>query len=72
MQASNGVDLFDICHSSITMQSYYKEHELYVVGIANGKKEAMKLVQVIVEDIYRKTGSYENIRAYLEDRKCYK
>lgn len=69
--ASNGVDLFDICHSSVLMQSRYQEQELYVVGLANGKEEAMELVQAIVADVYRKTGSYEKIRAYLEDRKCY-
>lgn len=70
--STNGKDLFDICHSAVLMQSFYHETDLYVVGIANGKREAMGLVQTIVEDIYQKTGSYENMRAFLEDKECYR
>ncbi len=70
--ASNGEDLFDICHNAVLMQPHYRDEELYIVGIADGKREAMALVQKIIEDVYQKTGSYENIRACLEDRKCYR
>ncbi len=72
MLATNGQDVFDICHSAVLMQDYYSKLDLYIIGIANGKREAMQLVSQIVEDIHVKTGSYENMRAYLEDKKCYK
>lgn len=71
MLAANGTDVFDICHSAVVMQDYYHTEDIYVVGLANGKREAMKLVQAIIEDIYQKTGSYENLRSYLEDKECY-
>lgn len=65
MLASNGQDLFDICHSAVLMQSFYKENPPFIIGLASGKEEAMLLVEDIVKDIFNQTGSYDNMRQFL-------
>ena len=38
-----------------------------IIGMAKGKEEALELVQKIVEEVYRETGSFE-IREYMKNR----
>ncbi len=65
MLSSNNKDLFDICHSAVLMQSFYKDNPPFVVGLASGKDNAMQLVEDIVQDIFRQSGSYENMRQFI-------
>ena len=48
--------------------SYYKKKEnrenLYVLGIADGKDEALEVVRTIIDEVYTNTGSF-NISGYL-------
>jgi len=66
--SSNKEDLFDIYHSAILMQEYYKENPPFVVGIAASHEDAMRLVECIVNDIYMQSGSYENMRQFILGR----
>ena len=65
-----GNDLFSIHHCAYLKQKIYHKHPLFVIGIANGYDEAIKLVQKIVEDIYEKTGEYK-IKDYLKHQAGY-
>ena len=47
------------------LQKGYPKDMLQVVGIAGGKKEALRMVQSIVEDSLRETASAD-VRAYLK------
>lgn len=62
--AINGKDLIDIYPSNVLRQSYYKNQDLLVVGIAKGHDEAIKIVESIVIEVYNATGKYE-IRDYI-------
>ena len=65
MLASNDKDLFDICHSAVLMQPFYKNNPPFIVGLATGKEEAMLMVEDIVQDIFNQSGSYENMRQFI-------
>lgn len=51
-------DLFEIYHSAILKQKYYKkkENSPYIVGLAAGYYGAVELTAGILEDVYRITG----------------
>ena len=54
--------------SNILLQSHYKKkyitEDIYVIGIAEGKKEALELVRDIIDEVYSNTGGF-NISQYL-------
>lgn len=54
-------DLLEIYHSSMLKQDYYREKENspYIVGLAAGYGQAVKLVADMLEDVYRITGGYD-------------
>ena len=51
-------DLFEICHSAMLKQNYYRKRENmpYIVGLAAGYQGAVELTAGILEDVYRITG----------------
>lgn len=53
---SNKSNLFDILPTEELKFPYYKQRELLVYGLANGKSEAEQLVLTMLEDVYRETG----------------
>jgi hypothetical protein len=54
-------DLFEIYHSGILKQKYYrkKENAPYILGIASGYKEAVDLVINMLTEVYTATGGYD-------------
>lgn len=54
-------DLFEIYHSAILKQRYYKlkENAPYIVGIASGYQSAVDLVTDILNDVWTATESYD-------------
>ena len=61
--ASNEKNLFDIFHAAHLKQHAFYQQNSFVVGIASGYDEALDLVQQMIEDIYRETGSFR-VREY--------
>ena len=49
----------EIVHSAFLQQPYYRENRPYILGIAHGKKEAVEMLRVLVDDTYRKTGGFD-------------
>jgi hypothetical protein len=54
-------DLFEIYHSGILKQKYYrkKENAPYIMGIASGYSEAVDLVIEMITEVYTATGGYD-------------
>lgn len=60
----NMLDL--IPHWEVLQKGYPKDH-IRVAGLADGKKDAIGLIQFMVEESLEKTGSAD-VRAYLEEK----
>ena len=59
LSRTNG-NLFDIFHNSMLHQKLFAKNQcLNIVGVAEGKGEAMELLQQIIKDIYKETGSFD-------------
>lgn len=56
---ANRENVLDIYPSYTLLQPHYKKMNLYVVGIARGREEALELMVKIVMDAYKSTGSYK-------------
>lgn len=52
----HGSDQLEICHCAFLKQRYYRKHPPYIVGIANGYREALGLVEQMARDTYEATG----------------
>lgn len=61
--AANGQDLFDLLPAKELKISYRKQQELYVLGMAGSKEEAIGLVQDMVMEVYKETGGFD-VRSY--------
>jgi hypothetical protein len=59
--ASNPDNLLDIIPARELMQKGYPKKDLMIVGIAKGYKEALTVVQRVIEDTYRNTNDV-NVR----------
>jgi hypothetical protein len=59
--ASNPDNLLDIIPARELMQKGYPKKDLMIIGIAKGYKEALLVVQRVIEDTYRKTNDV-NVR----------
>lgn len=58
-------DLFEIYHSGMFKQKYYRERKNvpYIIGIAEGYYGAIDLVTDMLEDVFAATGCY-NVKAF--------
>ena len=61
--ASNPANLFGILHAAHLKERAFYRQNPYIVGIASGYEEALEMVRLMVEDIYRETGSFR-VREY--------
>lgn len=66
--ASNEKNLLDIIDSSVLLQPFYKNENIFIVGIACGYEEAVELAARIVEELYRKTGEFQ-IRKFITNER---
>ena len=58
-------NMLDIILEKEVMQKYYLKDGLRIVGIAEGKKEAIGLVQLMIEESLAETGSAD-VRDFLK------
>lgn len=59
-----GANQLEIMHSANLLQPYYKAYPPYIIGIAEGREEAVELVRDLVQEAYEHTGSAD-VRQYL-------
>ena len=62
--SENQDNMLDLIPEWEALQKGYPKELLQVVGIANGKKEALKLVQLIISDSLKHTGRAD-VRGFL-------
>ncbi|MDO5381872.1 MAG: hypothetical protein Q4F06_04005 [Eubacteriales bacterium] len=66
--SENPDNLLDIYSANVLKQPHFKNKRyrdnVYVVGLAKGRDEALELVRQIVDDVYKGTGAFD-IRRYL-------
>ncbi len=55
---SNGNNILDIYPTETILKEYYEDKELFILGIAQGYQEALRLAARIVDEMYRKTGGF--------------
>lgn len=60
---SNPENLLDIYNCNELLFKYYKRRDIYAIGMARGRKNAILLVKEMVEDMYQDTGEI-NPREY--------
>ncbi|MDE7325006.1 MAG: hypothetical protein K2N63_01805 [Lachnospiraceae bacterium] len=61
--AANGRDLFDLIPAKEMKYPVRQKQELYVLGLAGSREEALALVQEMVMEVYRQTGDFD-VRGY--------
>ncbi len=60
-------NLLDIFHNGMLKQSIFAANQCTdIVGVAEGKQEAVRLVQTIIQEIYGQTGGFD-IPGYFKD-----
>ncbi|WP_167954717.1 hypothetical protein [Anaerosporobacter faecicola] len=57
--ASNEKNLFDIINVNELLFQHYRRNQIYIIGLAQGKESAKKLVARIIEDVYRETKDFK-------------
>ncbi len=61
-------NLFDIFHNGFLAEPLFAANQcMDVVGVAEGKMEALRLIQRIVEDIYGRTKGFD-VRSYFKEQ----
>lgn len=60
----NPVDQLEILDSKLLIQRFYERHELYVVGIAKDREEALNLVEQIAQECLDSRGDCK-LKEYL-------
>ncbi len=61
--ASNPDNLFDIIEANQLLFPHYAATQVFVVGLAKGRQEALKLLEKMLLEIYNQTGEFD-VRAY--------
>lgn len=55
---SNGNNVLDIYPAAVLFQEYYERQDLLILGIADGRRDALRLAGRIVGEMYEKTGAF--------------
>ncbi|MBQ8627235.1 MAG: hypothetical protein IJ419_13900 [Agathobacter sp.] len=63
--ASNSQNLLDIIPTWELLQLGYPTDNVRIIGLAQGKQEALELVTSIVDEVYQKTGNVK-LQEYLK------
>lgn len=61
--AANGRDLFDLIPAWVLRFPYLKQQDLYVLGLAGSREEAIELAIEMTMEVYGKTNGFD-VRAY--------
>lgn len=66
---SNPSNILDMYPANVLLQTHFKDkkvlEDIYIIGIAKGRKEAFILIKDIVDDVYSNTGNFD-ISGYLK------
>lgn len=65
--ASNPLNQLDVIATWELLQPGYPKEQIRVIGLAQGKKEALELVTMIVDEVYQNTGDVK-IADYLRSK----
>lgn len=66
--ASTPGNLLDIFHNTMLQQSLFAEFQRTdIVGVAEGKTEALELVRTIVKEVYDRTGNFDMAAFFREE-----
>ncbi len=65
--STNPENLFDIIHVNELKFPYYQKQEIYALGLAKGKDNAISLVMDMISEVYQNTGDVK-VREYFQDR----
>lgn len=52
---SNALEIYPSC---ILLQKHYRKKDMFIVGIGEGREEALCVMQEIIMDCYNKTGQF--------------
>lgn len=61
--ASNPSNLFDIMDANELLFPHYRNLDVCIVGLAEGKAEAIELIREMLMEEYQETGNF-NVRTY--------
>ena len=65
---SSADNLLDIFHSGMLKQSIFAGcQRMDIVGVAEGKTEALELVQRIIGEMYERTGDFDTVSFFPEE-----
>lgn len=64
LPAADG-NVLEFYPSVVLNQKHYRHADLFVVGIAKGRSEALDVIQCIIMDCYTKTGNFD-VRQFVE------
>ena len=65
--STNPDNMLDIIPEKNVRQKYYPKDRLRIVGIADGEKEALELVQLMIQESLTETGSAD-VRPFLSTK----
>lgn len=60
----NSENTLEIINANYLLQSYYKNKDIKIIGIAYSYEEALTLLTKIVQEVYQKTGNVK-IKEYI-------
>lgn len=64
---SNEANILDIYSYNELLWKHYNNRNLFIVGLACGKDEAVELTRDIIQDVYSSTGAFD-VKKYVMSR----
>jgi len=58
-------ELFDIYHAQTLLEPFYKDKNLHALGLAQGKAEALQVLEALVAFIYDQTSGFD-MKSYVK------
>ncbi len=66
--ASTPENLLDIFHNALLSEKLFADHQCQkIVGVAEGKQEALRLVSDMILELYKKTGKFDMLSFFREE-----
>ena len=62
----------EVIHVAVTQQEALEYDSMWIVGVAVGKQEALRLVERIANDVYQATGKLEIKNYFLANKSAFK
>lgn len=68
---SNSENVLDIYSYNELLQKHYKENDIFVVGLACGREEALEVTKSIIQDVYSASGTFR-VDEYIREREGFR